>query len=91
MFVEDFDHLMIDTLMVDRETKFNSMFKSELIQNNVITTPLGSDDDQTEAKVKRAKEALDDYDSDEERENANQMFVNDLQSLRKYFIKVITD
>ena len=28
-FIEDFDKVMIDTLMIDRETKYNSMFNPE--------------------------------------------------------------
>lgn len=31
------------------------------------------------------------YDSDEERENAHRMFIDDLQSLRKLFIQTIDE
>lgn len=30
-FIEDFDKVLIDTLMIDRETKFNRMFKAEVL------------------------------------------------------------
>lgn len=44
----------------------------------------------TNKKVRQVNKALADYDSDEERENANLMFMNDLQYLRKYFIKIVS-
>lgn len=32
-----------------------------------------------------------DYDSDEERENAHRMFIDDMQTLRKYFISTVEE
>lgn len=84
---------MIDTLMIDRETKYTNMFRGDVLTNADLKTPeelTDNEDLRTNKKMKQAMEALADYDSDEERENANIMFINDLQNLRKYFIKIIT-
>jgi len=32
-FIEDFDKVMIDTLMIDREVKYNSLFHQEVLEN----------------------------------------------------------
>lgn len=91
MFIEEFDKVIIDTLMIDRETKFNSMFRSNIMTNADLPSvaefnnPLETENEVTSKKPKASK-ALADYDSDDERENANLMFINDLQCIRKYFI-----
>jgi hypothetical protein len=79
--------------MIDRETKYTNMFRGDVLTNADLKTPeelTDNEDLRTNKKMKQAMEALADYDSDEERENANIMFINDLQNLRKYFIKIIT-
>ena len=83
--------MLIDTLMIDRETKFNRMFKAEVLSNaDLDNEPPENENELTNRKVRQVNKALADYDSDEERENANLMFMNDLQYLRKYFIKVVS-
>lgn len=81
--------------MIDRETKYNLMFRPDVVNNADLAT--GDDptispneNELTKKKVKQAEKALADYDSDEERENAAEMFVNDLQSIRRYFIMIIS-
>ena len=95
LFIEEFDKVLIDTMMIDRETKYNLMFRPDVVNNADLAT--GDDptispneNELTKKKVKQAEKALADYDSDEERENAAEMFVNDLQSIRRYFIMIIS-
>ena len=92
-FIEDYDKVLIDTLMVDRENKYNSIFKQELFSQDLdqVAQSPDSDNTYTTKKIKKAKKALDDYDSDEERENSNIMFINDLQRLRNYFIEIVNN
>jgi hypothetical protein len=80
-FIEDYDKVLIDTLMIDRETKFNNLFQAEILSNpdqKSTEEIMNKDIEMTEKKVKQAKKALEDYDSDDERENATVMFINDL-------------
>lgn len=76
--------MLIDTLMVDREVKYNNLFKQEIFSNADLETaedPITrspNENELTNKKVKAATKVLDDYDSDEERENATIMFINDL-------------
>jgi len=86
---------MIDTLMIDREQKYNQMFRTDLLSNQDLNTDeegpkILNENELTGKKVRNANLALADYDSDDERENANIMFISDLQCLRKYFIKIIS-
>lgn len=77
--------------MVDRERKYIKMFKPDLEQYDDQTNDEDSDNTRTAKKIKKANQALENYDSDEERENANCMFLQDIESIRKYFIDIITN
>ena len=61
--------------MVDRERKYIKMFKPDLEQYDDQTNDEDSDNTRTAKKIKKANQALENYDSDEERENANCMFL----------------
>ena len=76
--------------MVDRENKYNSLFRQDLLSTDAVDSP-DSENTMMTKKIKKARKALADYDSDEERENSNVMFVSDLQRLRKYFINIVND
>lgn len=55
---------------------------------------LGNKQNQMNKKIKkmpRPTAAAAGYDSDEERDNAHRMFIDDLQALRKLFIQTIDD
>lgn len=86
-FIEDFDRVIIDTLMVDREYRYNEHYRQDIFLSEQ-GSHLGTE---TAKKIRNANKALADYDSDEERENAHEMFVSDLQALRDYFIRIITE
>ena len=90
-FIEDFDKVMIDTLMVDREHKYNQLFRHDIMSRDLIIDSPDSENTYTNKKIKKANKALAEYDSDEERENANVMFVQDIQRLRKYFIGIVNE
>lgn len=89
--------------MVDRERKYHSRYRPELLEDHSMQESLNVNDT-TEGAIDiskqrtglfgRKKKSGDDYkvgiqnagyDSDDERENAHEMFMGDLQSLRKYF------
>ena len=82
---------MIDTLMVDRENKYNQLFKQDIMTNDLVIESPDTDNTYTNKKIKKANKALAEYDSDEERENANIMFIEDIQKLRKYFVGIVND
>lgn len=80
-YILKFDRVMIDTLMLDRETKYNKLFKALDLHTpeGSDQSPQNSDRESTVKKIKNAKRKVDDeFDSDEERENASAMYIKDL-------------
>lgn len=104
-YIEEFDHVLVGSLMGDREKKFNSIYKqTATFSMNTTMSKEDKTNDQgyhnschPRKKEKEANKIKDvgvnkaGYDSDEERQNAHEMFVNDLQQLRQYFIKFLAD
>lgn len=96
--IEEFDHVLVGSLMGDREKKFNNIYKQGQTQLSMNTTLTNKDQSiepgttkntchsrKKEEKVNKMKDVginKAGYDSDEERQNAHEMFVNDLQQLR---------
>lgn len=82
-YILKFDRVMIDTLMLDRENKYKKMFKNFDINTQEVSdqSPQNSERESTVKKIKHVKKPADEeeFDSDEERENAGIMFINDLQ------------
>jgi hypothetical protein len=69
--------------MGDREKKYRKIFLGE--QSIVEQEPTGHS--HHHPKKEKTPEICPGYDSDDERENAHMMFIDDLQFLRKTFIQ----
>lgn len=73
-FLEEFDQTLMNTLVLNRQTRFKAQYKRK--------------NDQT--KVSNNNESnLSDYDSDQERNDANLMFIKDYQTIRMGFINMV--
>jgi len=86
--IEAFDRVLIDSLMVDRAKKYNVMFKGANWEDE-DSVHEGRGQKSHTKRGTETKQRPDDYDSDEERDNAHSMFVQDISNLREYFIGVI--
>ena len=79
----NFDHVLIESFMGDREKKYKRIFLGEKsVEEQEVTGH-----NHQHAKKNKTPEITPGYDSDDERENAHMMFIDDLQFLRKTFIQ----
>ena len=84
--IEQFDRELINSLMVERDVKYNQLYRPDLIEEDTSLerTTILKDSEHHDHRhgqyhvEKKKKPKQIDYDSDEERENSHQMFVNDL-------------
>ena len=68
--VEDFDKVLMESLMMDREVKYNNMFKSDALQTVETSTHSRKTKTFLPFKKNTSHNKMSGYDSDEERENS---------------------
>ena len=70
--------------MGDREKKYKKIFLGE---QSIVEQEATGHSHHHKTKLEKTPEVCPGYDSDDERENAHMMFIDDLQFLRKTFIQ----